>query len=302
MAIIKGGNMFKKYQHIERLNTDEVEGINVGECYIFPKLDGTNGSVWVKNEEIKAGSRNRELSLDNDNQGFYNYIIQHEGIKKYFEQFPDHILYGEWLVPHSLKTYRDDAWRKFYVFDVYDRNNECYIPVNEYMTYLHHYNIDYISPLMIANNPTEKNINDCLTKNTFLISENRGIGEGVVIKNYGFINKYGQTVWAKIISNEFKEKHQKTFGSVKVDNTPLETEIINQFVTKSFIEKELAKIKSDGWSSNKIPTLLGTIFHELIKEESWNIVKKFKNPTIDFKKLQALTILKIKQELPDLFN
>lgn len=50
------------------------------------------------------------------------------------------------------------------------------------------------------------------------------------------------------------------------------------------------------------PKLLGIIFHELIKEESWNIIKKFKNPTIDFKKLQTLTNSKIKQELPELFN
>ena len=39
---------FKKYQHIERLGTLEVEGIELGTCYVFPKIDGTNGSnlVW----------------------------------------------------------------------------------------------------------------------------------------------------------------------------------------------------------------------------------------------------------------
>ena len=302
MAIDKGDNMFKKYQHIERFGADEVEGIDKGLCYVFPKLDGTNGSVWIENGEIKAGSRNRELTLDNDNQGFYSYITQHEGIKKYFEEFPDHILYGEWLVPHSLKTYQDDAWRKFYVFDVYDRNKERYKAIADYSAYLSLYDIDYISPLLIANNPTEKGIKDCLILNTYLISDGNGVGEGVVIKNYDYVNKYGHTLWAKIISNEFKEKRQKKFGSDIVDKNRLEYEIVDQFVTKSLIDKELAKIKADGWSSNKIPKLLGIIFHELIKEESWNIIKKFKNPTIDFKKLQTLTNSKIKQVLPELFN
>ena len=62
--------MFKKYQHIERLGTDETEGILDGLVYVFPKIDGTNGSIWweptcmsktTKNHGcIRFGSRNRE--------------------------------------------------------------------------------------------------------------------------------------------------------------------------------------------------------------------------------------------------
>lgn len=40
---------FKKYQHVERFGTDETEGINIGKCYVFPKIDGTNSSVWLEN-------------------------------------------------------------------------------------------------------------------------------------------------------------------------------------------------------------------------------------------------------------
>ena len=64
---------FRKYQHIERFGTDEVDGIEFGKCYIFYKIDGTNGSVWLDNDgNLKAGSRNRELTLENDNARFYN--------------------------------------------------------------------------------------------------------------------------------------------------------------------------------------------------------------------------------------
>ena len=110
---------FKKYQHIERFGTDEVDGIEFGECLIFPKIDGTNSSVWLDADgNLKAGSRKRELSLKQDNAGFYTYILEHENVKKYLMKHPTHRLYGEFLVPHSLKTYRDDAWRKFYIFDI----------------------------------------------------------------------------------------------------------------------------------------------------------------------------------------
>ena len=68
---------FKKYQHLEKLGREEVEGINIGECYIFPKLDGTNASLWYENGTLYCGSRNRILTIDNDNAGFCNYIYNH---------------------------------------------------------------------------------------------------------------------------------------------------------------------------------------------------------------------------------
>lgn len=37
---------FNKYQHVEKLGNKEVEGINIGTCYVFPKIDGTNASIW----------------------------------------------------------------------------------------------------------------------------------------------------------------------------------------------------------------------------------------------------------------
>lgn len=50
-----------------------------------------------------------------------------------------------------------------------------------------------------------------------------------------------------------------------------------------------------------IPRLLQTIWYEFIKEESWNFIKKYKYPTLNFKIMYSLTISKIKQELPEVF-
>jgi len=57
----------------------------------------------------------------------------------------------------------------------------------------------------------------------------------------------------------------------------------------------------DGWSSKYIPRLLGIVFYDLVNEELWNIIKKKKNPTINFKTLNILTVLKIKEIKPELF-
>jgi hypothetical protein len=292
---------FQKYQHIERFGTDEVEGIEIGECYVFPKIDGTNSQVWLEDGQVKAGSRNRELTLDNDNAGFYNTIINDERIKEYLNAYPEHRLYGEWLVPHSLKTYRDDAWRKFYVFDVYVGD----IPM-DYGTYkigLDVFGIDYINPIRIIRNGGYEDFIKCLDENHFLIKDGQGTGEGIVIKNYSYKNKYSRQTWAKIVTSEFKEKHFKEMGAPITEAKPVELEITDKYVTPALVEKEFEKIKveQNGWKSQFIPMLLGKVYYTLVNEEMWHIVKEFNNPRINFKTLNAMCIQKIKSVKAELF-
>jgi hypothetical protein len=299
---------FLKYQHIERLGADEVEGIEFGECYIFYKIDGTNGSLWWEDGELKAGSRNRELSLDNDNANFYNSVYTDDRYKKYFEKYPNHRLWGEWLVPHSLKTYRDSAWRKFYIFDVtYDsaEDDKIYFSYEEYKEFLEGFDIDYIPPIAKVKNPTEDTLIRFLEKSgEFLVRDGGGIGEGIVIKNYNYRNKYGRRTWAKIVANEFKEKHRKSMGvgELKTEMS-VEEKIVEKYCTESFIEKEYSKIvnEQNGWKSQYIPMLLGRVYSELIKEEMWNIVKEFKNPKVDFRLLMGFVNQRVKEVKYNLF-
>lgn len=299
---------FRKYQHIERFETDEVQGIELGLNYIFPKIDGTNGSVWLGDDgEIKAGSRRRELSLESDNAGFYAFVINNQNIINYIKEHPTHRLYGEWLVPHSLKTYKDDAWRKFYIFDVCidkSENEVEYIPYDIYKPMLEEFDLDYIPPIGIIKNGSYEQFIEMLNKNFFLVKDGKGVGEGIVIKNYDFYNKYRRQTWAKMVTNEFKEKHYKTMGApIMEGNKMVEEKIVDEFCTSEFINKEYAKIVNEkkGWKSQYIPMLLGRVFHELVNEEIWNAIKKFKNPTINFKTLNIMVINKIKQVKSDIF-
>ena len=210
---------FRKYQHIERFGTDEVENINIGKCYIFPKIDGTNSSCWLNADgELRCGSRNRELTLEKDNAGFYAAMIKNENIINYLKAHPNHRIFGEWLVPHTLKTYRADAWRKFYVFDVAIDNDELergleYIPYDIYAPMLEEFGIEYIAPLRIVKNGDYEYFIHCLEVNDYLIEDGKGVGEGIVIKNYDFYNRYGRQTWAKIVRAEFKEKNRRVMGA-----------------------------------------------------------------------------------------
>jgi hypothetical protein len=296
---------FEKYQHVERYGNDEVENINMGLCYVFPKIDGTNGSVWCEENNIKCGSRNRELSIDNDNQRYMEYVVTGEKAPEFynfFDKYPNLRLYGEWLIKHSLKTYRDDAWRKFYIFDVME--GERYLTYEEYQPLLEEYKLDYIPPIAKITNGTYEQFVKQLEKTNFLIKDGAGVGEGIVIKNYEYRNKYGRITWAKIVRSEFKELHAKVMGASEIDGAKIiEEEIMESFLTSALIEKTYEKIKKecDGWKSQYIPRLLNTIWHEFVIEEMWNVIKKHKNPKIDFKTMQYFCNRKIKEVKKELF-
>lgn len=290
---------FKKYQHVERFGTIETAGIENGMCYVFPKIDGTNASLWW-DDGLRAGSRNRELVVGADNAGFYEWAKKQTVFKDFFAEYPNLRLYGEWLVPHTLRTYEESAWRNFYVFDVMDGDE--YIPYDEYSKLLEKYGIEYIPPICKVENPTYERLVNQLEKNGYLIEDGKGTGEGIVIKNYEYKNRFGRTIWAKIVKNEFKAKHAKVSVTEIKESKIIEQEIVEKFVTKSLIEKEFSKIESEtGWSSKFIPRLLSTVFYCLVKEESWNFIKEFKNPTIDFKRLSFFTNNRIKELMPELF-
>ncbi|MCX6154435.1 MAG: hypothetical protein NT007_09760 [Candidatus Kapabacteria bacterium] len=297
---------FVKYQHIERFGAVETDGIENGTCYIFPKIDGTNSSLWMDNGKLCAGSRNRILSLESDNAGFYAWALEQEKIKDFFRLHRECRLYGEWLVPHTLKTYSAEAWRRFYVFDVVvikeGDDSGTHIVYESYRPVLDRYGLDYIPPICKINHPTYEQLVGQLEKNVFLIGDGEGSGVGIVVKNYNYKNRFGKTIWAKIVKNEFKANHQKCEVSEIQGEKTVEEKIVYAILTNSLIEKEYAKIQNEvGWSSRHIPMLFEKVFYNLVKEEIWEILKKFKNPKIDFGTLKYWTQIKIKDTLPQLF-
>lgn len=296
---------FKKYQHLERFGTTEVLNIEVGTVHIFPKIDGTNASLWHDGLELCAGSRTRKLSLEADNAGFYKWAKEQMQFEEFFFKYPNLRLYGEWLVPHSLKTYRQDAWKKFYVFDVmvFIDGEWIHLSYETYEPLLKEFNIEYIPPISIVSNCTYDRFIEHMNGNNYLIEDGKGTGEGIVIKNYSYKNRYGRTTWAKMVTSEFREKHIKEMGANYVNmKPPVEEDIVNTFVTQGLVDKVYAKIENEsGFTSRQIPQLLNTVFYDLVREDAWTFVKKHKNPTINFSTLQHLTFAKIKELRKDLF-
>lgn len=294
---------FKEYLHIEKLGNTEVKGLLDGKCYIYPKLDGTNASVWWNNG-LQAGSKKRQLTLEKDNAHFYEWALQDKALQQFFHYSFNrkYRLFGEWLVPHNLRTYEDTAWRRFYVFDIYREDKQQFLHYREYPSILRYYEIDQIPLIITITNPTPDELSLEVKKNKYLIKPNSGAGEGIVIKRYDYVNQYGRTTWAKLVRDEWKPQRSKKNKPQQIQGK-VEKLICDYYVTNHLIGKTYGKIVNEmqGWSNKYIGRLLQTVFYDLVREEGWEMVKKFKYPTINFRQLKRLVAEKIKQNKPELF-
>ena len=291
---------FVKYFHLERYGKNETKGIEQGTIFIQSKLDGTCSSVRMDKDGIKTGSRNRELTLDNDNQGFCRFIEENKSLyEPLFTLLPNAILFGEFLVPHTIKAYVKDAWKKFYVFDVALQRGEEFslLTPEQYEPVLNSLGITYVPTVAKLEN-YEGSYEEFRDKVNYLIDPSiKGASpEGLVIKNYNFINQYGRNCFAKIVFEQF---HEEKKAKVALESS-LEVEIAEEYVTEHLVQKELAKLKSSGVVKLQ-PALLQTVFYVLLVEELADIVKKHKLPIIDFKALNRAVIVQVKKYASELF-
>ena len=309
---------FKRYPHVENTSRDEVEGIEVGTTYIFPKLDGANASVWREHHNgsiVQCGSRNHILENLGDLQGFYDHVQGNMKLHAFLAGHPCLRLYGEWLVPHTLRTYREDAWRKFYIFDVAilestaETTGETFeqlLPYETYKPFLEAFDLEYIPCLReIKNGTTEQFLKLVTTDNTYLIEDGKGAGEGIVIKNYEYRNKYGRQCFAKLKTNDFLADHSKKIGHPVTENHPVEEKFVEELLTADTIRKvyiNLCHGEESLFAVQDIPRLLETVFHDFIIEEIYEAYKKYKHPTINFKMLKKFVNLRIKEMVPEVFG
>jgi hypothetical protein len=319
---------FRRYDHLERLGHVETRHIEEGRVYVFPKLDGTNASVWLdESGRLQCGSRNRVLSIENDNAGFCAWANSDDpkavALRAWLGTNTGVVVYGEWLVPHTVKTYRADVWKRLWIFDVWDRSAGRYVNFDLYAPSMVADGLDVIEPLCVIANPSVNQLIAQAETNSYLVQDGAGVGEGIVLKRYDWSNDYGRQPWAKLVRNEFKEQNRRAFGTTeKQGEFQVEVAIADEFCTATLVGKTRAKVVTAvashhgidltapnaqqlveaSFRHNVIPQLLGRVWNDLITEDLWAAIKKHRNPVIDFSKLHRLVTSKTKSLAGDLFG
>jgi len=296
------GDWLYRYQHVERLGDDEVDGLLDGTVVVQEKIDGANATVaWDEDAGLLVCTRNRAISIGgeppNGFRGLVEYVLAHDGIKELFQSHPDWILRGEWLVRHSV-VYPIEYMNKLYVFDVQLRDGS-YIPWQEYKDVLSLFEIEMVPHIAVMENPTVADLVP-LTQEPSLLGG--GEREGIVAKRYDFVNCYGRTVWGKLVSADFREKNKLHFGAGHKE--PVELQFAAACVTEHLVLKIIDKIRDERGSVSvrNMPEILGRAWHDVFNEELWGFVKKHRVGKFDFRAARKLVERKTRDIALAYFN
>lgn len=312
---------FVKYQHVERIDSVDVQGLLDGKCSIFPKMDGSNMGVYSEDGKMRMMSRN--VDITDSEEPFAVFARSNDSIVRFVRDFPGIRMYGEWMVPHTVKSYIPEVWGRWFVFDlavddhdaVYsytdkdgsertlDCRNRGYIPYEEYVPVLEAYGIEYVERLCVEDRPTQERLQEIADReDSWMMAV--GCGEGIVVKRYGYRNPYGFSVWAKVINSEYS-KFKTEFRRLKREAADaggtIEYKIAITYVTPDMVNKEYDRIRVDQGDVNP-RMLLGTVFHCLIKEHTWDAIKKFKIDRLDIKNLRRECEMRVKMVRPEVFG
>jgi hypothetical protein len=290
---------YKKYHKIHRLGKEETDGILNEQLVVQEKVDGANISLFWFNGEVRCGTRTRMLPNDGSESfnGFVEAVAANKKIHDFLEKNQSLILYGEWLVKHTI-TYPDAAYRKIYLFDVFDKETEKFFAQDKVEEISKELEVEY--PFIFASGKmTEEDIKDFVGKSNIAPA-----GEGVVLKADGFVNKFGDHVYAKVVHEKFKESNAVVFGgNNKHSETYWEMYVVNKYATTGRVQKIMQKLQAETdrrLDMEHTSKIAGTCYHDMITEESWEIAKKV--PKIDFKALQRLSMRKFIQIYHDILN
>lgn len=283
---------FKQYKKIQALHKEECEGILEGTCYIQEKVDGANASIWIEDGKVHCGSRTRDLTLAGDGfNGFVEYVKTHQGINSLLSTRSNFRLYGEWLVRHSI-GYHEKSYRQFYLYDIETEEGNK-MDIEEVNKIAEEFGIPHVHLFTKIKNPTLDQIKEFAGKS--VLGEK---GEGIVVKNLEFINKFGDTQYGKYVTQEFKEDNAITFGgNNKHSDTYWEMYFVNEYVSLPRLEKILNKFSNmseEKLDMKHIPQIMGMMHHDVITEECWAIQKKCTAP-FDFKAFEKLVKRKTRQ-------
>ena len=112
------------------------------------KLDGSNASFTMEDGELACFSRRKKLNENETLNGFYNWA--HENIEEWMFNFLEgHIIFGEWLVKHKIQ-YKEECYKEFYVFDVYDKSTERYLPHDDMVSVAEKLGLKRVKTLLLA--------------------------------------------------------------------------------------------------------------------------------------------------------
>lgn len=270
---------FKKYTDVVRLGHRSTVGVlNVGDhITITEKIDGANASfILNENNEVDSFSRNTPLNEDNTLRGYYGWVksnIKPESLNPRYRYF------GEWLVSHKIH-YKPEYYNNFYLFNVYDEELQEYLPDDIMRNEAERLGIKTVPLMYEGKYISFEHLMSFVGKSEMAIN----YGEGIVVKNVDYKDRYGNQMFVKLVHEDFIEIQKQK--APKDPNKPLtvEQEFVNMCLTNARVNKLLHKLVDENIIAENfgiedmgviLKNLGNRVYEDIIKEESDSLPENY---------------------------
>lgn len=268
----------KKYMDIIRYGKASTQGIikEGDKISITEKIDGANASFTVDKENtngVSCYSRRLILNEENTLRGFYKWV--NDNIVPIKDKLnPNYRYIGEWLVSHKVQ-YQEDKYQQFYMFSIWDENKEEYVSDEIVISEAERLGLKTVEYFYIGDFISYEHMSSFIGKSN--ITKMPDTGEGIVVKNSNYFDKYGKQVFVKLVSENFaeiqKQKlpknpniHEKEVAIIK---TVLTKPRVDKLMHKLIDENELTRDEFVIENMKKLIKLLGNrVYEDMIKEEN----------------------------------
>lgn len=264
------------------LTSANTNGFHVGDHIVIQiKFDGANASFRYDEEtgRLKSFSRQYPCTFDNTLSGFWNFVESLDADK--FKKYPNYVFFGEWAVRNKI-VYKPEYRKIWLMYDVYDVENQCYLPQVEVKRLADELGFIYIYVLYDSPFVSWEHCRSFM--NQVIYSES--IEEGIVVKNQTRLNDPNsrEPFVLKIVNEKFAEvmkRRKREVDPEKESARAKAQEIVNQIVTRRRIEKEIYKLRDEGVIPEKLnpedmrlvaQVLPKRIYEDCVKEENESVL------------------------------
>ena len=199
-------------------------------------------------------SRTNLLDKPGALRGFYDYVKTEVEPKLDMSKHPDVVVFGEWLVPHSV-SYNKEAYGRWYVYGIWNKKLGGYMAQSVVKGFCREYGLDYAEELYYGPFVSWDHCRSFLKKSTAYGPEQKG----VVCKDMSKLASDDRRApaYLKIVNDEFKEsrrvKAKRELSPEEAAAKERGTTLAASVVTEARVRKVILKLVDEG----KLPPELG---------------------------------------------
>lgn len=265
----------QKYKSIVRYGKSGNEISARGKIVIWEKLDGANASFMRDGDKVVCYSRTTQLfgGKESNLGGFYEWVQENIKAEDLIEGY---IYFGEWMNRHKIDY--GEHLKKFFMFDVYSNIIDSYQDLEVIKLEAERLGLSLAPIFYEGDYVSEEHIQSFVGKSMLAPD---GVGEGVVVKNYNYTDKFGNQLFTKIVTKAFQETNGAKVREMKAKPDPV-AQFVNDTVTEARVEKILHKLVDEGKlkedyaieDMNEILKALGSsVYDDVMKEEADTLAK-----------------------------